>query len=203
MKTRINLYPEHLKPKTQLLNLSFVMIVWLVIGLNAVFFYYDYNTQYKQTMATVNKLQVSLNNLENQREKFEFEVSERKQSPRLLREVIDLKEQLKIKRRLQTSLLKQENFKLNGFSQLMSDLARHHHDDMWLTEINVYGEVTRFVGVTLQSAAVPEWLDNLSSSEFFSGQTFSQTKLYRDTDGQLNFILSSKPNQKDTGRRAQ
>ena len=203
MKTRINLYLEHLKPKTQLLNLSFVMIVWLVIGLNGLFFYYDYNAQYKETMTAVSKLGVSLNGLENQRDKLESEVSELKQSPRLLREVTDIQEQLKIKRRLQTSLLKQENFKLNGFSQLMSDLAQHHHSDIWLTEINVYGDVTRFVGVTLQTAAVPEWLANLSSSDFFSGQTFSQTKLYRDTDGQLNFILSSKPNQKNSGSRFQ
>jgi hypothetical protein len=46
-------------------------------------------------------------------------------------------------------------------------------------------------GAATDSAIVPKWLISLGQTDYFRGQEFSDTRLYRDSDQQLKFVIST------------
>jgi hypothetical protein len=46
-------------------------------------------------------------------------------------------------------------------------------------------------GAATDSAIVPKWLISLGQTDYFRGQEFSDTRLYRDPDQQLKFVIST------------
>jgi hypothetical protein len=46
-------------------------------------------------------------------------------------------------------------------------------------------------GAATDSSIVPRWLSSLGQTDYFRGQEFSNTRLYRDSEQQLNFVIST------------
>ena len=46
-------------------------------------------------------------------------------------------------------------------------------------------------GAATDSAIVPKWLSSLGQTDYFRGQEFADTRLYRDSEQQLNFVIST------------
>lgn len=46
-------------------------------------------------------------------------------------------------------------------------------------------------GQATDSAIVPKWLSSLGQTDYFRGQEFSNTRLYRDSEQQINFVIST------------
>ena len=46
-------------------------------------------------------------------------------------------------------------------------------------------------GQATDSAIVPKWLSSLGQTDYFRGQEFSDTRLYRDSGKQINFVIST------------
>ena len=73
----------------------------------------------------------------------------------------------------------------------MLDLASHSQDQLWLTRINLNGTSVVIEGAATDSFIVPKWLGLLGKTDYFKGQEFSDTRLYRDPEQQLNFVIST------------
>ena len=99
---------------------------------------------------------------------------------------------MSLKQRVIDELSGQEQFKSNGFAGLMSGLAEHHLDGLWLTRIQLDENQVMLEGGATDSSLIPQWMTQLSLTERLRGQEFSTTKLYRDPNQQLMFTLGTK-----------
>ena len=96
-----------------------------------------------------------------------------------------------IEKRVLNKLSGHDKLKSNSFSTLMIDLASHNQSGLWLTHINLDGMSVLIEGAATDSAIVPKWLSSLGQTDYFRGQEFADTRLYRDSEQQLNFIIST------------
>jgi Tfp pilus assembly protein PilN len=191
MKNRINLYHPSFHPKLQLLTLSSVIVSWVSVAIFCSLSYFymmaeqqsfklkitnlEQNKQQKKTL--VNELNIALENI--------------KVDPDLLKIVEEKQQTIQLKKRVLNELIGQENLKSTGFSTLMLDLAGHSLNGLWLTHIDLNGMSITIKGATTDSAFMPKWLSSLGQTEYFKGQNFSDTRLYRDSEEQLNFVIST------------
>jgi Tfp pilus assembly protein PilN len=191
MKNRINLYHPSFHPKLQLLTLSSVIVSWVSVAIFCSLSYFymmaeqqsfklkitnlEQNKQQKKTL--VNELNIALENI--------------KVDPDLLKIVEEKQQTIQLKKRVLNELVGQENLKSTGFSTLMLDLAGHSLNGLWLTHIDLNGMSITIKGATTDSAFMPKWLSSLGQTEYFKGQKFSDTRLYRDSEEQLNFVVST------------
>ena len=191
MKNRVNLYHPSFHPKLQLLSLSSVIVSWVLVVFfcSLLYFYMEANQKIfdseittlkknkQQQQVLVNELKVAVENI--------------RVDPSLLEEVKEKQQIIRLKKRVLNELAGQENLKSIGFSKLMIGLADHHQSGLWLTHINLDGMSVMIKGVATDSAFVPRWLSSLGQTDYFRGQEFSDTRLYRDTEQQLNFVIST------------
>ncbi|MFT4993417.1 MAG: Tfp pilus assembly protein PilN, partial [Paraglaciecola sp.] len=105
---------------------------------------------------------------------------------------------LGLKQRVLSRVAGQESLKSSGFSDLMLALASTHEHGIWLTQINLNGQEISIEGAALESSSVPKWLNNLGTSEYFIGREFATTRLYRDPQQQLFFVLDSQYSELNT-----
>lgn len=191
MKNRINLYSAEMQPQLQVLSLHSALVVWLICALVLFviyFFQFNQNQQLQDEFAELNaqKKQQSLL-VENML----AELGKRQNDQKLLDEIEQKLILVRLKRQIVNELSGQENLKSNGFSQLMLDLANNHETGLWLTQISLNERKTIIKGAALESSSIPKWVNKLGLSAYFKGQNFASTKLYRDEQQQLFFILAS------------
>lgn len=191
MKNRVNLYHASIQPKLQLLTLSSVIVIWLVVTLLCSFLYF-YMTSEQQ------KLQSEVTVLVGNKQQQKILVSELKSALEnikidlgLVEKVEEKQKLIRLKQRVLNELAGQEDLKSIGFSKLMIDLANHSQRELWLTRINLNGTSVVMEGAATDSFIVPKWLGLLGKTDYFKGQEFSNTRLYRDSEQQLNFVIST------------
>ena len=191
MKNRINLYQQKFKPKVELLSLNFSVMLWIVTlivmlsaGYGAVNLQQKAEQQALLAAQSVSDKTAVLNVLIKGRDN-------KTQSPTLMKELEQSQKQLNIKKTIVTELANREEQKSRGFSALMVDLASNHQPDLWLTEISLDDAKIHIKGGASDSTALPVWVSNLSSAQYFVGKEFSTARLFRDENEQLQFVLSS------------
>ena len=191
MKNRVNLYHPSFHPKLQLLTLPSVIVSWALVAIfcSLLYFYMvaeqqilrteisALGTNKKQQQMLVNELKIAVGNL--------------KLDPNLLEKVKEKQQLIRLKERVLNKLAGQEDLKSIGFSQLMIELASYNQSGLWLNHINLNGMSVMLKGAATDSASVPKWLNSLGQIDYFKGQEFSDTRLYRDSDEQLNFVIST------------
>ena len=191
MKNRVNLYHPQFHPKLRLLTLPILLVSWLLTALfcGLLYFYVESGQKgIKSEFAKIEKIN------QQQRiliKKLQSAVDNLKVDPKLLKQVEKNQQLISLKKRVLNELAGQEDLKANGFSNLMIDLASHNQSGLWLTHINLDGESVVMRGETTNSAIVPKWLSSLGQTDFFRGQEFSNTRLFRDSEQQLNFVIST------------
>lgn len=191
MKNRINLYHPSFHPKLQLLTLSSVIVSWVSVAIFC-------SLSYFYMMAEQQSFKLKITNLEQNKQQKKTLVDELnialeniKVDPDLLKIVEEKQQTIQLKKRVLNELIGQENLKSTGFSTLMLDLAGHSLNGLWLTHIDLNGMSITIKGATTDSAFMPKWLSSLGQTEYFKGQNFSDTRLYRDSEEQLNFVIST------------
>lgn len=193
MKTKVNLYSAEFQPTLRLLSVGILLSSWLLLVIVLLTFW-AFKLNQQQTLAD------QLNKLNQQNEEqstlvatLQTGLANRQSDPLLLQEVNKKVSDLAVKNQVMQELQGQEDLKSNGFSALMLDLANHHQTGLWLTQVSLDGHQVKLVGKTLDSSLVPAWINSLGTTAYFKGQEFAETRLFRDTEQQLHFILSSSP----------
>ena len=191
MKNRVNLYHASFQPKLQLLTLSSVIVTWLLTALFCILLYF-------YVASEQHKHQSKIVTLEANKEQQKILVSELKDAIKnlnvdlnLIEEVEEKQHLIRLKQRVLNQLVGQEGLKSIGFSKLMVDLSSHSQSELWLTRINLNGTSVIMEGAATDSSVVPKWLSLLGQTDYFRGQEFSNTRLYRDSEQQLNFVIST------------
>ncbi|WP_039989103.1 PilN domain-containing protein [Paraglaciecola arctica] len=191
MKNRVNLYHLEFHPQLRLLSLPIVIGSWMfaVLFCSLLYFYLaaeQQNIQSKIAKIEQNKQQqgVLLEELQNAVDSLEVD-------PELLKQAETIQQRISLKKRVLNEVVGQEQLKANGYSNLMIDLASHNQNGLWLTHINLNGISVIIEGAATDSSLIPKWLSSLGQTDYFSGQEFADTRLYRDSEQQLNFVIST------------
>lgn len=191
MKYRINLYPSELRPKVELLTITFVFIVWSVAAL----ILFVISNSYQQSYDDIQLQTRDTQNLHSEKtDKLQALTSERdnrKQDTGLVSRVEALQTEVRAKQLLLEELKGREQLKNHGFSSLMLDLAQNHKPNLWLTRINIHESKVRMEGQTAESETVPAWMRGLRNSDYFAGRNFAAARMFLNDEGSLNFIISS------------
>ncbi len=192
MKSRINLYLPELHPKLEVLTLSFVLTIWAILfTIVGLVYYYDYSHG-QSVKADLMAIEVQKQQVEDRLVELNETLASRTKDPKLLAAIESKQLEVSLKQRVIDELSGQEQFKSNGFAGLMSGLAEHHLDGLWLTRIQLDENQVMLEGGATDSSLIPQWMTQLSLTERLRGQEFFTTKLYRDPNQQLMFTLGTK-----------
>ncbi|GAC13793.1 hypothetical protein GLIP_1152 [Aliiglaciecola lipolytica E3] len=144
-------------------------------------------------------------NVENQIDNLLVQISQKKELVQTLIEAKDARTQdasivAKVEKHQQELAMKltileelddRKTQRSNGFSNLMLDLANNHHNNLWLTNILLDERSLYLEGTTTDSKALPQWVTQLNQANYFANTEFAGTKMFRNEQQQLQFILSS------------
>lgn len=191
MKHRVNLYPADLRPKLEILTFNNVLVACLVLIVLVSAWRSVYQSQLEGVLAQQKRVASQVSSKSTRAQVLQEQLENRSKDPLLLARIDDTQQELDLKNRLLNEVKGREILKNTGFSSLMLALAENHNPDLWLTDINIDQQDLRFAGQTIDSAAVPKWLQQLGKSEFFQGKDFASTRLYREQDG-VRFEISSR-----------
>lgn len=199
MKNRVNLYEQKFRPTLELLSLNFTIAVWVTSLVLVLFIGFNiYQTQKsveREALAAAKELadktavmDVLVDGKNN-----------KTQDAALISELEQTQKQLAIKKSIISELANREEQRSRGFSALMFDLANNHQPELWLTEINLDGKQIKIKGGAADSTALPLWVNQLSSANYFIGTEFAAARLFRDENEQLQFVLSSDAGETEQG----
>lgn len=192
MKRRVNLYVAELQPEICLVSPNLAMATWgaalLLIGVLALF-----GTQKQQALGERKaQLDFQLQSKRGMHKALEEAKLKRVPDPTLREALLEQQQVLASKQRIRNELKRREALKYQGFSNLMLDLAQQHDGNVWLTQISLDENKLRLQGHTLDSAAVPKWINSLSDTEFFAGREFAAARVFREAEDQpLAFVLDT------------
>jgi Tfp pilus assembly protein PilN len=192
MKSRINLYLPELHPKLEVLTLSFVIAIWAILLIVFGAVYYFNHSHGQSVEQELSAIQTQKNQLEDQLVILNETLAGRTKDPVLLATIESKQLEVSLKQRVIDELSGQEQFKSHGFAGLMTGLAEHHLDGLWLTRIHLDENQVMLEGAATDSSLIPKWMTSLSLTPRLKGQEFSTTKLYRDPNQQLMFTLDTK-----------
>jgi Tfp pilus assembly protein PilN len=191
MKNTVNFYHSEFHPTLRLLTLLNVIVIWLIVALICSLLYFYVAFEQQQLEFEISKLEQNKQQQKILVKELQELIDQQKVDPLLLKQVKKNHRLISLKKRVLSQLSGHEELKLNSFSKLMVDLANHHQSGLWLTHINLNGKSVVMEGAATDSAIVPKWLSSLGQTDYFRGQEFSDTRLYRDSEQQLNFIIST------------
>jgi Tfp pilus assembly protein PilN len=191
MKNRVNLYHPQFHPKLRLLSLSISLMLWAFVLIICLITYFYLLYQYQQTQSEVVKIEQNKQQQVLLTSELQFALDNLKVDANLVKQVELNQHILGHKNRVLKEISGQEQLKSNGFSRLMADLAKHHQAGLWLTHINLDGANVMVEGAANESSIIPKWVNSLGQTAYFKGQEFADTRLYRDTNQQLNFVITT------------
>ncbi|MCF2947375.1 PilN domain-containing protein [Paraglaciecola aquimarina] len=191
MKNQVNLYPTKLHPKLRLLSLPLVIVIWSTCLLAVILLNTYLSSKQQSLQDELNQL--DKNNIQKTAliSALKNELDNLKADPELIGQVAKKQQIAHLKKRVYQELIGQEKSKSTGFSDLMLDLAEHHQTDIWLTRVYLNEQNVTIEGATTKSSSIPIWVNNLSKSNYFKGQEFSATRIFRDETQQIRFVLTT------------
>jgi MSHA biogenesis protein MshI len=197
MKHSINLYPQELRPRLEMLTVYTVLVAMGLSGLGL----WGVNNYF---VANNDRLTQEVRVLESEVSRkgsvlaiINAELNNRSEDPALLN-LSNVKErELREKLQLFEALNQRDTLKTQSFADLMNTLAALPNRDLWLTNITVVGNDLVFHGMARNAEAVPQWVGALSAHDYFTGKRFSSANILRSqpSDEFLQFSLRTSDQQ--------
>ena len=108
-------------------------------------------------------------------------------APLLRAELENLQKKYTEKQTFLDYLTKYELGNRQGFSEILSDLAKQRIDNVWLTSFSFLdaGRSITLDGKALESNQIPLYIDNLAQAKQFQGKQFSVFELQQPADSKV------------------
>ncbi len=190
-KITVNLYLPSMRPIKEKLPLSLMVFIWLVtLSICAAvggFLHYRYIDIAQVLQQSTTELEVSKTELET----LQARHADFKPSPQLMTKLERLTQELNGKRFLSQHLKGDSGPQMQHYSQVMLDLGRYHDERLWLTKMQFDDSGVLLKGYALDALAVPQWLNRLQQSPFFSGKSFAMMNLKHDKQQVIAFEINT------------
>ncbi len=189
---RVNLYPDFLKPKKNLLTLKNVAISWGVAAA-LIFVSYGYVTWQSQgvedEIAIVkSKGDIMKSELQHQQAKL------RKHQPDTNKIAVKarLEREVKAKRDSLKAVGKYDDSQRTGYSGVMQALAKLGSNNISLSAIRIDASTLDLQGLARSPSAVPNWVSQFKNEISLVGRTFDDVKIGRNEDNIVTFELKTR-----------
>lgn len=193
MKTRVNLYTQALRPKSERFTLTQALVASACALLLMSLFIIKSEHENSKLTDKVEFSKTQLTELENEIETLSDKVARHVQNPALDQQLALLKARLQHSDALVSQLGNSAIVQASGFSLLMSDLALLRDKDISLNQIHLAGENMVLTGIARNHDAIPRWINKFSASKSLQGREFSQLKISRNDNDIIAFSLTNKP----------
>ena len=192
-KVRLNLYLPSMRPVKEKLSLSTMLLSWaaMLVVMSALSFYVQ--NDHNQVAAAQKQSGIELQVSKAELTKLEQRHADFKPSPLLMTKLDRLTQELNGKRFLSQHLKGREMPVEQRYSQVMTDLARLHSNNLWVTHMRFEEDKVAINGFALDAMAVPDWLNQLQQSPYFSGKSFALMDLKNESpkQGVIEFQIST------------
>ncbi len=193
MKLRINLYADEFRPKRLWCSLPQLLLIWatvlLLILSCALYLQYRLRSQQQATQA----LELSFTTQQQEVERLNRLLEAHKPDASLAQQVAEHQSELETKQSLLDNLAGRNLLKSQGFALVLEELARIRSPEIALQRIQLQGERISLQGLTSRSQEVPAWLNRFAGTRGLSGRRFDELLMSRDSQGNLQFQLNSRP----------
>lgn len=191
MKTRINLYLDELKPKREFLTLTNVALCWLGLMFVLLVLIGVLNHFAQNTKTHVNHLQTQLELRKAQLLQAQQALELKQDKSPHMRRIEKKKQEIQEKQRLLDFMLAKTEQAKFDYAQVMTDLAANTHGEVWLKEFRFAGKEVTLIGAATHGAAIPEWLNGLKNTDYFSAKAFSLLQFEKQAQG-VEFQVATK-----------
>jgi len=193
-KLSINLLQADLLPKSVLVTLPRVVMVWAVVF--SVMLSWSLFNDYQ-----VNELTIQAQKLSRIKDsqttliaQLEGQIKANRADTKIIEELAMLKLLLSNKKVLHRELTDPTYTSVAGFAAAMTELSSMHHKDISLEHVNITYQDLTFAGVARSPESVPAWLAKFEHSRFLSGKSFINFTLNENEQKLTEFVVSSKAN---------
>jgi len=192
---QVNLYTQALRPKHVVLPLSHIVAVVAVVLFIQIVFTVYYQSGVLAVEAKLPQAQANVDQLQQQTVEMEAKLNAMQKDPSLVALNNRLTKRLTARKQLISMLDSLAVGNRFPFSNLMTGLARHQVEFLWLTQIQFAdgGHKVGLKGKTLKAESVPHYLQMLRDETLFLGRAFDLFELTSDEEREklLHFTLSS------------
>jgi Tfp pilus assembly protein PilN len=191
-KIRINLYSKEFKPKKQLLTLREMLSIWgILLLIMASLSYYTINH--------CKKLEHKHYIIQEQNSRIDSELIEIQEllakmvpNEALKSKLEQIKKTHDSKKKFMDFLLANKDLKNNGYADFMKVLSLVTVKDISITRFKLDSHSVELYGDTINSAAIPQWLDRFKEYDSIKNMTFGALDISNNAEiNVLNFSLTN------------
>ena len=189
---KVNLYPEHLKPKKEFFTLTNVAASWALVS--AVMFA-GYGFMHYQTIHIDDELivlQQKSNQLNSQVKQLNAELAQHKPSPEKVAAVERLKREIQAKKDALKAVGQYDESQQIGYSGVMNALAKLGRNDISLSRIYMTHDSLDLSGFARSAEVIPNWVGQFKNELNLVGRAFEKLKIGRNDQDVVTFELSTR-----------
>jgi MSHA biogenesis protein MshI len=188
---QINLYPDYLKPKKELLTLKNVVISWGVAAA-VILLSYGYVTWQSEGLEDEIAIVKSKGSImKSELERIQVQLRKHQPDTSKLAAKERLERTVKAKRDSLKAVGKYDDSQLTGYSGVMLSLAKLGNKDISLSEIRMNNNTLNVKGLAKAPSSVPNWVNQFKDEISLVGRTFDQVSIGRNEKGIVTFELKA------------
>lgn len=193
---RVNLYPDYLKPKKELLTLKNTIICWGVSAA-AILMSYGYVTWQSQGLEDEIAIVKSKGSImKSELERYQIQLRKYQPDTNKLAAKERLEREIKAKRDSLKAVGKYDDSQRIGYSSVMRSLATLGNNEISLSEIRIGPNTLDLQGLAKTPSSVPNWVNQFKNEISLVGRTFDDVSIARNDQGVVTFELKAREDKK-------
>ena len=189
---KVNLYPEHLKPKKEYFTLTNVAASWALVSAVMFAAYGFMHYQVTNIDDELIVLQQKSNQLNSQAKLLNAELAQHKPSPEKVAAVERLKREIQAKKDALKAVGQYDESQQIGYSGVMNALAKLGRNDISLSRIYMTHDSLDLSGFARSAEVIPNWVGQFKNELNLVGRAFEKLKIGRNDQDVVTFELSTR-----------
>lgn len=189
---KVNLYPEHLKPKKEYFTLTNVAASWVLVSAVMFASYGFMHYQVANIDDELVVLQQKSNQLNGQVKQLNAELAQHKPSPEKVAAVERLKREIQAKKDALKAVGQYDESQQIGYSGVMNALAKLGRNDISLSRIYMTHDSLDLSGFARSAEVIPNWVGQFKNELNLVGRAFEKLKIGRNDQDVVTFELSTR-----------
>ncbi len=189
---RVNLYPDFLKPKKNLLTLKNVVISWVVAAALIVLSYGYVTWQSSGVEDEIAIVKSKGNIMKSELERYQVRLRKHQPDTNKLAAKARLEREVKAKRDSMKAVGKYDDSQRTGYSGVMQSLAKLGSSNISLSDIHIDSTTLDLKGLAKTPSAVPNWVSQFKNEISLIGRTFDDVSIGRNEDNVVTFELKTR-----------
>ncbi len=188
---RVNLYPEHLKPKKDPLSFKNVVAAW---GIAAAVILFSYGYVTWQSIAINDEIATVKSKgqrLKSELEQYQAQLSQHQPDADKLAAKARLEREISAQKNSLTLVGRFDNSQRVGYSGVMHSLAKLGNKEISLSDIYISHNTLNIKGLAKSPSSVPSWVSQFKNEINLVGRTFDNVTIGRNEKGIVTFELKA------------